>query len=511
MKEGSEPHLAALLDALRNVLCNLADPRSVLKEILQQAVQLTQADRGLLVEIAHGREVDHRVLLGITSENHDGPAGDFSRHLLQRVLDSGDDVLLRSASDDPYFKTSTSMQAIGTAAVLCVPVRGDGRIAAIIYLEKKKAGGFDDSHRRTLRVLADFSGRVLESIRAANEQQTLAAELRRVEDEQRAELKQDWAFGRFLGRSPAVRELEPILRKVAGREVSVLLLGETGTGKSILARAIHFEGPRAGKAFVTVSCPNLEKGLIESELFGHKRGSFTNAVADRVGKVQAADGGTLFLDEIGELPLETQGKFLRLLEEGTYEIVGESRERTANIRIIAATNRNLAADVASGRFREDLLARLDVVSIHVPPLRERKEDIGLLLRDCLDRENGGRWITLSPEAIAWLEGLSHLWPRNVRDLRRIAVLLTMQSHDGPVSAATIARLLDGPNGTSPGKAGKVRLEDGLPALLAEAECEWLREAIDRYPDATREELAKILKISASTLYKRIADCGLGKE
>ncbi len=507
MNHGSEQGIAALLAALRDVLCNLAEPHSALKEILRQSVQMTHADRGLLVEVAEGGALDHRVLLGITSETYDGPAGDFSRHLLQRVLESGEDVMLRSASDDPYFKISTSMQAIGTAAVLCMPIWGEERITAIVYLEKKKAGGFEDSHRGVLRMLADFSGQILENIRASSEHQTLAAE-RRSEEDAKREGRDDWAFGRFLARSPAVRGLEKRLRAVASREMAVLLLGETGTGKSILARAIHFEGPRAGKAFVTVSCPNLEKGLIESELFGHKRGAFTNAVADRVGKVQTAEGGTLFLDEIGELPLETQAKLLRLLEEGTYEVVGESRERKSDARIIAATNRDLGADVRNGKFREDLHARLDIVSIRVPPLRERREDIPLLLRDCLGREQGGRAITLSPEAIEYLEKTAEPWAHNVRDLRRLAILLTMEDHDGPVSAETITRLVGDRNGSATPASGKVRLEDGLPAVLAETECEVLREAIRRYPDATRKQLAGILRIAEATLYSRLKTCGI---
>ncbi len=507
MQDVFEPHVTALLDALRKVLCQVAEPRSVLKAILQTALDLTGADRGLIVELGDGGDLEHRVLVGITAAQYEGPSGDFSRHLIRRVLERGDDVLLKSTLEDPYFQTADSIRAIGNAAVLCVPIRAGDRIAAIVHLEKRAIGGFDDSHRRVLRSLGVVAGGVLESLRATAEQQVLAAGLLRYEAAHREALKQDWAFGRFLGRSSAVRGLERTLRLVAARETPVLILGETGTGKSILARAIHFEGPRAEKALVTVFCPSLEKGLVESELFGHRRGTFTNAVADRVGKVQLADGGTLFLDEVGELPLELQTKLLRLLEEGTYEVVGDAREHKANVRIIAATNRDLAADVESGRFRDDLLARLDIVQIRVPPLRERVEDIGLLLRDCLDREPDGRWVTIAPEAIGFLERLPFSWPHNVRHLKRLAAQLAMETHDGPVSEATIARLLEGHDQSSVRRAARLDLEAGLPALMVEAEREWLREAIARYSNLSRAELAAKLKVSESTLYKKLADYG----
>jgi NtrC-family two-component system response regulator AlgB len=287
-----------------------------------------------------------------------------------------------------------------------------------------------------------------------------------------------------------------------------LLLGETGTGKNILARALHYSGPRAKRPFITVSCPSLEKGLVESELFGHCRGAFTGAISDRVGKVQAAEGGTLFLDEIGDLPLEIQPKLLRLLEEKTYERVGDTREFRSDVRIIAATNHDLAAEAEEGRFRRDLFARLDYITIHVPPLRERTADIPMLLRNCLDREDGGRWIELTPEACDYLERLPFTWPHNVRHLTKLAAQLVMSEPNGAISAATIARLLDAREGGQGARESKLDLEAGLPALLAEAEREWLKEALRRHPKLTRAELAAKLKISESTLYKKLKDYGL---
>jgi DNA-binding NtrC family response regulator len=256
--------------------------------------------------------------------------------------------------------------------------------------------------------------------------------------------------------------------------------------------------------------------MVEAELFGHKRGAFTGAVADRLGKVQAADKGTLFLDEIGELPLEIQPKLLRLLQEKTYERVGDPEERTSDVRVIAATNRDLDVEVQEGRFRRDLYERLRFIPIRIPPLRERAGDIRLLLRHCLDQTDSGRWIEVSPEAGAYLEALDFAWPGNVRHVEQLAARLTMEGARGPVSAAEVERLL-GPRAAQPGATREAsggdrpaELEGGLQRLLEDAERKWLEEALRRHPDLTRAELAGRLKISESALYRKLRQYGLGE-
>jgi DNA-binding NtrC family response regulator len=284
----------------------------------------------------------------------------------------------------------------------------------------------------------------------------------------------------------------------------VLILGETGTGKSIVARVLHYAGPRANGPWITVFCPSLERGMVEAELFGHRRGAFTGAVKDRVGKVQAADRGTLFLDEIGELPLEIQPKLLRLLQEKTYERVGDPTELHADVRVIAATNRDLEMEVQEGRFRRDLFERLRFIPIRIPPLRERLGDLDLLLRHCLDQTDTGRWITLSPEACELLARLDYSWPGNVRHIEQLAARLIMEAPRGPVPAAELLRLLGAPTSNSPSD----RLEAGLPKLLEDAERGWLEEGLRRYASLTRAELAARLKISESALYKKLRYYGI---
>ena len=506
-----------LIAALHGVLRQVAEPTDVLKTILEQAVARTGAERGLFVEVAEGGRLEYRVLHGFTPGHFQGDAGRFSRSLFARVLETGDDVLLSSITDDPALGGVESVLQLRKASVLCMPIRTSGAIGALVHLEHRQAGHFTADHRELLRALLGVAGPVLEALQAGRavlrERDRLRAnetQLRSEAEESRRQLASDWSFGRFVGRSAPVRELEATVRKVAATSYPVLLLGETGTGKGVLARVIHSIGPRARQALVTVFCPSLEKGMVEAELFGHRRGAFTGAVTDRMGKVQAAEQGTLFLDEIGELPLEIQPKLLRLLQEHTYEPLGDAKERHADVRVIAATNRDLEREVAEGRFRRDLFERLNYVPVRVPPLRERLEDLPLLLRHALDQNEAGRWIELAPDAERALVGLDFAWPGNVRHIEQLAARLSMRGGQGPVGPAELLGLLERGRDTKEAGASARDLSSGLPSLVEEAERGWLEQAIRTYPDLTRAELAGRLKISESALYKKLRQYGLAK-
>ncbi|MBA4138281.1 MAG: sigma-54-dependent Fis family transcriptional regulator [Opitutus sp.] len=292
---------------------------------------------------------------------------------------------------------------------------------------------------------------------------------------------------------PQMRRVIDTLRRAAGSAATLLITGESGTGKTLLARAVHQQSARREKPFVTVSCPCLNRELLESELFGHVQGAFTGAVRDTWGKVTAAEGGTLFLDEIGELPSALQPKLLRLLQEREFERVGETRVRLADVRIIAATNRDLKGAVDAGTFREDLYYRLNVISVDVPPLRARRADILPLAREFLAEiaQSSGRAApALHSDIVALLEG--HAWPGNLRELRnsleRAAVL-----HDEPVLTAEMF----GELAPSPG-AASIRLGDQVSlATVAEAH---IREVIAQSP--TLDHAAHILGINKSTLYRK---------
>lgn len=307
--------------------------------------------------------------------------------------------------------------------------------------------------------------------------------------------------------TPAIREVMEVLRRAAKTPASILIFGESGTGKSVAARAVHESSHLADKPFVTVSCPSLSRELLESELFGHVRGSFTGAIKDHWGKVKAADGGTLFLDEIGDLPMEIQPKLLRLLQEHEYERLGENLTRTANLRVIAATNRDLKKRVADGLFREDLFFRLNVIAVEMPPLRARGDDL-VQFAEHYQRffagQCGRKLESLSPEAVACLR--AHAWPGNLRELRNAierAVILAKRERifpedfpaelRGPTEAATAG-------GEAPPQAGSL-------ISLEKLEEAHLRKILGRASSLT--EAAEILGIDQATLYRKRKRIGLG--
>ncbi|HYM82344.1 MAG TPA: sigma-54-dependent Fis family transcriptional regulator [Candidatus Limnocylindria bacterium] len=511
------PPTTELIEALHGVLRQAAEPTQVLRTILEQAVSRTAAERGLFVEVAEGGGLEYRVLHGFAPRQLEGDSDRFSRSLFARVLETGDDVRLDSITDDPYFARIESVRELRAASILCMPIRCGGTIAALVHLEHRRQGHFTERHREQLRALLDVAGPVLGTLQAGRtmirERDRLRAaetRLRSEAEESRRQLASDWSFGRFVGRSPAVRALEATVRRVAATSFPVLLVGETGTGKSILARVIHYGGPRAQQPLVTVFCPSLEKGMVEAELFGHRKGAFTGAVSDRVGKVQAADQGTLFLDEIGELPLEIQPKLLRLLQEMTFERIGDPKERHVDLRVIAATNRDLEHEVEQGRFRRDLFERLNYVPVRVPPLRERLEDIPLLLRHALDQNDAGRWIEISNAAEQCLCDLDFTWPGNVRHLEQLAARLSLGGVSSPATPDEVLALMDRGRGEAAATTDTPDLSSGLPSLLEEAERSWLEQALRLYPSLTRAELAGRLKISESALYKKLRQHGLVK-
>jgi Nif-specific regulatory protein len=509
-----------LLHAVRNVLAQVAEPSKVLKTILGQAVSQTGADRGLFAEITRSGRISYRVLYRFDKSELDEKVGRFSRNVFSEAVASGEPVRIENAMDDPRFASKESIQDLRLTSILCVPIKVGSKVTALVHLESDTPGHFKESHETLLGSLIDLAGNALEALQAnegirrerdaARESESAAQQELQ---ESREALARDWSFSRFVGRAPAVRELEQSVRKAADTAFPVLLLGETGTGKNILARVLHHSSARSKKPFVTVFCPSLEKGMVETELFGHKKGAFTGAVSDRIGKVQSAELGTLFLDEIGELPLEIQAKLLRLLQEKTYERVGEPTERPADVRVIAATNRDLLEEVSKGRFRRDLFERLNFVPIRIPPLRERKQDVPLLLMHCLRQHDSGRWIELGDGGAEFLAGLDFSWPGNARHLEHLAVRLAIDPPEEPVTPELLRQLLDtSASGTeidSP-QTRQAALELGLPALLAQEEKKWLQEALRLHPELTRADLAAKLKISEAALYKKLRTYELGR-
>ncbi len=314
----------------------------------------------------------------------------------------------------------------------------------------------------------------------------------------------------IVGRSFAIRTLMGQIEKVAPTPARVLVTGENGTGKELVARAIHRLSPRVQKPFVEVNCAAIPSELIESELFGHMRGSFTGAVQDRAGKFEQADKGTLFLDEIGDMSPSAQAKVLRVLQDGEVTRIGGAKRIQVDVRVLAATNKDLQEEIAAGRFREDLFYRLNVVPLHVPPLRERREDIPLLAQhfvDQLARRDGAPPRILdggAMEALAQME-----WPGNVRELRNTIERLLILSPGNRITAADVARL-GGPRPPDGASLGSLLDIETFEAFKDAAERAYLLHKLRTF-EWNVSETARALDMPRSNLYKKIERYGLERE
>lgn len=304
---------------------------------------------------------------------------------------------------------------------------------------------------------------------------------------------------RVVAESPAMKSVLKVVQRIGPADANVLITGENGTGKEVIARSLHALSSRAAKPLVTVNAGALAEGLFESELFGHVRGAFTDAKTDRVGRFELADGGTLFLDEIANVPLNLQAKLLRVLETGEFERVGSSKTRKVNVRVLSATNADLKKDVAEGRFRQDLMFRLNTVEIHLPPLRDRREDIAALadhfLRQHSDRYRRGR-MDFTLQALEALR--EYPWPGNVRELDHIIERAVLMSSSNTVTALDLALQ------ASPVAQLSARLEE---MSLEDAERLLIKKALARF-EGNANRAAEALGLSRSALYRRLQKYGL---
>jgi len=312
----------------------------------------------------------------------------------------------------------------------------------------------------------------------------------------------------LVGDSPAMRALRRLVETAGPSLGRVLILGENGTGKEVVARLIHQHSARRNRPFVEVNCAAIPEELIETELFGHVRGAFTGAIADRPGRFEQADGGTLFLDEVGDMSLKTQAKVLRVLQEQSLERVGGGQRVRVDVRVLAATNKDLQAEIRQGRFREDLFFRLSVVPVAIPPLRERREDIPVLAEHfmaTISREYGRRMRRLTPEALARLQ--AYAWPGNVRELRNVVERLIIMGHDDRVTAEEVAFLGDGhPQGAlrdPAAEAGSLRLCEARDAF----EREFILRTLAR-AQGNMSRTADLLGLERSNLYKKMRAFGI---
>jgi Nif-specific regulatory protein len=374
-------------------------------EILSSIFEMIPVDRGAIL-LGH-EENALSSLYGLDREN-ENRAVHISRTVVNKVLNEGVAILSNDIRTSETLSTARSLIVAQIASLMCAPLILFGKIIGAIYLDSSDpAVTFDEGH---LRLLASIAGIAAVSLENARETEWLEGENSRLRSTLAIEHN-------MVGESPAMNEIYRFIERVAASNAAVLICGESGTGKELAAHALHTNSHRAVKPFVVINCAALAETLLESELFGHERGAFTGAIAQKKGKLEVADGGTVFLDEIGEMPTPMQSRLLRFLQDHKIERLGGTRSIELNVRIVAATNRNLDEAIARGIFRADLYHRLNVVKVTMPALRDRRDDIPLLAsyfaakysHACKRIVNG-----ISPEARALLQ--SYDWPGNVREL-----------------------------------------------------------------------------------------------
>ena len=411
----------------------------VLETIIDTVIELTDAERGFLLLSDGSGELVVKVARNIDQTSLEGPALSLSRSIAKQAAETGQPVVAVDAAGDHRFSELLSVSDLHLRSVLAVPLSVKGNVVGTIYVDHRlRKGVFGDDELALVLDFAEQGAIAIENARVVSElrrrEQQVQSLNRRLEhelklkeaalDDVRVELKESrqvaalrYDYRRIVGQSPGMLEVFHLLDRVTDTNLPVVIEGESGTGKELVARAIHFHGPRKDNAFVSENCAAIPETLLESTLFGHVRGAFTGADRDARGLFAVANGGTLFLDEVAEMSPAMQGKLLRVLQDGEYHRVGSEKSERADVRVVVATNKNLAQMVEDAKFRKDLFYRLSVVRIHLPPLRERREDIPLLLRHFLDKATQSSQATaksIDPAAIDKL--CSYAWPGNVREL-----------------------------------------------------------------------------------------------
>jgi formate hydrogenlyase transcriptional activator len=400
----------------------------------------------------------------------------------------------------------------GLKSLCLLPLISRNRAIGVLVLGRLRDDAFTEGDVYFLSQIASQVALAVENALAYSQIQELKEQLSKeklyLEDEIRSELN----FAQIIGSSPALRRVLKQVETVASTDSTVLIYGETGTGKELIARAIHDLSPRRSKPFVKLNCAAIPTGLLESELFGHEKGAFTGAIAQRIGRFEVADSGTIFLDEIGEIPIELQTKLLRVLQEREFERLGSSKTLRTDARLIAATNRNLEAMVAEQEFRSDLFFRINVFPVHVPPLRERKEDIPLLIRHFTQQFSRRMNKMIDTVPSATMDALcQYQWPGNIRELQNMierAVIIST----GSVLNLDIADLKLHPASFSEKKGTTLdsKTNGSLRDALENTERQRILEALERsdWVVAGPRGAAGQLGMKRSTLQQRIRKLGI---
>ena len=493
--EAAEAHrrLRAIYEVTRATTTILDEP-VLLGRVVDVVIELLKAERGAIFLCTEDGSGLHPG--AVRYRDRRGSDITVSKSVLEQVVKDRRAVLTGDASTDTRFMSSRSIRLDRVKSILCAPLLSRERLLGVLYVDTQNA--MNCFTEDDLALLVNISGQAavaLENARQYGAARDEANVLRKRVQEEMA----------IVGDSPAIRDVLRRVEKVADSDATALVTGETGTGKEMVAHAIHISSRRRARPFIPVDCTAISENLLESELFGHEKGAFTGADRMKPGKFELADHGTLFLDEIGDMDQGTQQKLLRVLEERTFTRVGGVKLIKVDVRIIAATNRNLEELVSQGKFREDLYYRLAVVPIHLPPLRDRRMDVQILVNHFLRRfQKAAHPMKLAEEAMKVL--MNYAWPGNVRELRNVMERATVLCEKPMIDVEDLP-----PKIVGTGMAAEVTnfIDKDLPLaeIVAEVERTCIQRAFAK-AKGKKIEAARILQISRPTLDKKIKDYGI---
>lgn len=415
------------------------DPETVFERVLDEALRHTGADRGvILLKKEDSEELEVQAARHIHPEEWMDVA-QISQSVVRDVVASGQPVVTADAQQDERFRERRSVAAYHIRSVMCVPLKIRDQLVGAVYVDKQfDADYFNRANVEFLEFFAHLAAIAVENARRYGRIRDEKTSLEKANIDLRLLAEEKYIVHRIVGRSKPMREVIRLIELAATHEAPVLIEGESGTGKELVARAIHFNSPRKSHPFVAVDCGALQENLLESELFGYKKGAFTGAHADKKGLFEEADGGTLLMDEIANTTLNFQAKLLRVLQEGEIRRLGDTKTRKLNVRIIAATNQILSEEVRRSTFREDLFYRLNVFRIALPPLRERREDIPLMIRHFVDHFNVLHKKSVQTISPALLDRLQRYdWPGNVREMENIIQRMVILANDNSLTLSLL--------------------------------------------------------------------------
>lgn len=414
-------HRVNKLEILINITRSLNSTlnlNELLARIIDSIIRLADTDRGFLMLEDSNNEMVFRIARDKEESSLDENDFEVSTSIIQTVADKGKPLFIPDMLQNEQFKNKESVIDLQLRTAICVPLISNNKVIGVIYTDASRLSGeITDDNISLVSAFASQAAIAIENARLHGELVLSRENLEKENLQLKQELSEKYEFSGIIGKSKSMQSIFHTIRKIASFDTTVLITGETGTGKELIAKAIHYNSGRKDNKLVTINCGAMPNELLESELFGHRKGSFTGASRDKAGLFETADGGTIFLDEIGDMPQPLQIKLLRTLQEGEIRRVGENVSRSVDVRIIAATNRDLGEDVRTGNFRQDLFYRLNVIPINIPPLRKRREDILPLAEHFIDKYSsrmGKENIRIAPEAIELL--VSFNFPGNVREL-----------------------------------------------------------------------------------------------